>query len=172
MPIAAADIQYFGSMGSTAASGANANPNTWLGGTISTTAWAGGALNDLFDDTSSTENSAGDTEYRMIYVKNNHASISWTSVVAYITDNAGGATMAIGLDPAANGANSTTVVANEDTAPAGVTFSSPSTYGTGLSIGTLTAGQIKGIWVRKAVAANTTATASDGFTLNVDGDTT
>lgn len=82
MPIVAGDIEYRLSGGA-----ANTSPAASLGGAMSTV--GGGVittavLNNLFDDVSSTEATAGDIEYRGFYVKNNHGSITWESVVAWI----------------------------------------------------------------------------------------
>lgn len=61
-------------------------------------------------------------------------------------------------------------VANENTAPSGVTFSQPSNLAGGLSIGDVPAGQHKAIWVRRTVNA-AAAVASDSFALRVQCDT-
>jgi hypothetical protein len=56
--------------GNTTASSANAS----LGDQISTTAWAGGSLNDLFDDISGAENAASTVDYRGIFVHNSNSA--------------------------------------------------------------------------------------------------
>lgn len=170
MPIVSGDIQFRLSGG-----GANSNPNASLGGVMSSTAWAGGALHDLFDLITGDENAASDVEYRCVYVRNGHATLTWEAVKAWLTAAvAGGANLEIGLDPAGAGNGSTTgvaaVAADENTAPAGVTFSAPSTKATGLSIGNLTAGQAAAIWFRRS-ATNSAPLDDDGATLNVEGDT-
>ena len=48
----------------------NSDPNASLGGTHSSVALSGTAMNNLFDDVSSGEASAGDTEYRAIDITN------------------------------------------------------------------------------------------------------
>jgi hypothetical protein len=68
---------------------------------MSSTAWAGGTLHDLFDVISGDENAASDVEYRCIYIRNNHATLTWPSPVVWVSaETAGGANIAIGLDPA------------------------------------------------------------------------
>ncbi len=54
--------------------------------------------------------------------------------------------------------------------PAGITFSAPTTKGTGLNLGSLNAGQVRAIWIRRT-AANTVAVSNDGATIRVEGDT-
>ena len=165
MAITSADIDWFLSGGA-----ANSDPDASLGGAQSSTAWAGGVANDLFDDISGNENADSDVEYRCVYVENGHATLTAQSSVLYISaETAGGADIAIGLDPAGVDGTATTI-ADEDTAPVGVTFTAPTTEGTGLSIGDLTPGQSQAIWIRRT-AANTSAVASDGATLTFKCDT-
>ena len=51
-----------------------------------------------------------------------------------------------------------------------LSFSAPTTYAGGLSIGDLAAGAHKAVWVRRTVNAGAAAYA-DSFTLRVQGDT-
>jgi hypothetical protein len=138
-----------------------------LGRYISTTAWAGGAANDLFDDITGAENAASTVDYRCIFIYNSNAYIS--------AEVAGGASIAIGPDTtAASTLGSATAqaltIANETTAPAGVTFTAPTTAATGIALGTIGVGQVKAFWVRRT-AANTAALSGDGVTLSCSGDT-
>ena len=161
-----------GSAGDTTAGTANGS----LGKYASTTAWAGGSLNDLFDDISGAENAASTVDYRGIAVLNNNASNVFENPVIYISaETAGGASIALGVDTTAasakGGASAQLLtIANETTAPAGVTFSSPTTLGTGLALSNIAVAFVKGIWIRRT-AANTSALSADGFTLAIAGDT-
>ena len=159
--------------GNTTASAAS----TSLGDQISTTAWAGGSLNDLFDDISGAENAASTVDYRCIFVHNSNASNALENAVVYISaETAGGASIAVAVDGTAasaigSGSAQAVTIANETTAPAGTGgFSSPTTLGAGLSLGTIAAGSCKGIWIRRT-AANTAALSGDGVTIAVGGDT-
>lgn len=170
MPIASADIKTYLSGGAT-----NTNPNASLGGVISSTEWTGGTLHDLFDVVTGDENAAQESEYRCIYVKNTHASLTWLGVKVWISaETAGGANAAIGLDPAGNGNGSTTgvatTIANEDTAPTGVSFSSPTTKAAGLTIGDLGPGQCRAVWIRRTTT-NSAPLDNDSVTLTFEGDT-
>ncbi len=177
MPIVAGDIKW--KLSVTTGPGntnAQADPNLSLGEFMSSTAWAGGVVHDLFDAVSGAENAASDVEYRCVFIHNDHATLSLTLTKVWITAAvASGADVAIGLDPAgAKAEDSATAqaaeIVAEGNAPAGVSFSAPATYAGGLSIGTLPAGQCYGVWVRRT-CANTGAVANDGATLNVQGDT-
>jgi hypothetical protein len=160
MPIVSADIQYRLSGGA-----ANASAAASLGGAKSSVVVPSG----LFDDVSSAESAAGDTEYRCFYVHNNHGTLSLQSAVVWISANTTGNRIAIGVGTAAiNGTEQT--VADESTAPTTVTFSQPSTKGTGLALGTIPAGQHKAVWIRRVVAAASGA-ANDTYTIRAEGDT-
>lgn len=170
MAIADSDIQFRLSGGAS-----NSNVNLSIGGVMSSTAWAGGVLHDLFDVITGDENAASTVDYRCVYVRNGHGSLTWSSVKAWLSAvTAGGADIAIGLDPAGVGNGSTTGVAatpaNETTAPAGVTFSAPTTKGTGLAPASVPSANAFALWIRRT-AANSAAAASDGATISVQGDT-
>lgn len=175
--IIAAEILWKRSV--TAAAGnttAQPDPNASLGDQISTTEWTGGSLNDLFDDVSAAENAASDVEYRCIFIHNNNGANVYENPVVWLSGEvAGGASIAIGVDPTAASAvgaaapQAVTVV-DENTAPAGVSFSAPTTQGAGIALGNIPQGQCRAIWVRRT-GANTAALSNDGVTLSVSGET-
>lgn len=148
-----------------------------LGKYVSTTAVATGA-NGLFDDISGAENAASTVDYRCVFVLNNHATLALQNPVVYLSaEVSGGAGIAIAVDniaaSAKGGASAQAAeITSETTAPSGVgSFSSPTTSGTGLSLGSsLAAGQVRAVWVRRT-AANSAAIDADGVTLAVAGDT-
>lgn len=170
MPIVASDIQYRLSGGAS-----NTDPNAALGGAIST---AGGGLittdtlNNVWDNVSGAESSSGDTEYRAIFIKNNHGSLSLTGAKVWISSNTTSADDTIEIALAGEGINNTIeTIANESTAPAGESFSAPTSFGTGLSIGTLAAGQAHGVWIKRIVSAAAAAANANPYTLSVQGET-
>mgnify|MGYP007046557095 CR=1 FL=1 len=119
---------------------AQTDANASLGKYISTTQWTGGSANDLFDDISGAENAASTVDYRCIFVHNSNAANALQNAVVYLSSEvAGGASIAVGADTtAASALGSASAqaleVANETTAPSGVSFSSPTTAGAGLSL--------------------------------------
>lgn len=159
-----------GSAGDTTAG----TPAGSLGGFTSTTVLSAGA-NGLFDNVTGAENAASDVEYRAFDVLNNHATLTLESAVVYLSaEVAGGTVVAIGVDPVGpvakgSGAQGASI-ADEQTAPAGVSFTAPTTVGTGLALGSIAPGQIRRVWVRRT-AANTAAVDADGVTFAVYGDT-
>lgn len=167
MPIVQADIKFYLSGG-----GANSDVNASLGGAISSTEITTAVLHNLFDQVSSAESSAGDVEYRCIYVENTHATLTLQNAAAYISVNTPSPDTSsdIGLGTSAVDGTEQTV-ADEDTAPAGVSFSAPANVGAGLSIGDLAPGQHKAIWIRRTINSAAAAYNSDGATVNVGGDT-
>jgi hypothetical protein len=176
MPLANTDIQLKLSTQSGAAGNTTAStPAASLGKYISTTDWSAGT-NTLFDDVSGAENAAAESEYRCIFVRNAHATLTMLSAVVYLSaEVSGGAVTAIGVDTTAASAIGASAaqalsVANEDTAPAGVTFSAPTTVGTGIALGDIPAGSCRAVWIRRTTA-NTAAIDADGVTLAVACDT-
>lgn len=162
MPIVSTDIKFRLSGGAS-----NTDPAAALGGDKSST----DAASTIFDDVSSAEATAGDIEYRCVYVHNNHGSLTLQGAKVWIQTQTPSADtdVAIGLGSSAvNGTEQT--VANEGTAPTSVTFSAPSSFAGGLTIGDIPAGQHKAVWVRRTVNAGAAA-ASDSFALRVQGDT-
>lgn len=160
MPIISTDIQYRLSGGA-----ANSNANASLGGAKSSNVVPA----NLFDDVNSSESAAGDIEYRCFYVHNNHGSLAMQNAVIYIQSNTTANRISIGVGTAAiNGTEQT--VADESTAPSGVTFSQPATKGAALALGNIPAGQHKAVWVRRSIAAASGA-SNDTYNFRVDCDT-
>jgi hypothetical protein len=126
-----------------------------------------GGLHELFDEVQPAEAAAGAIEYRCILIDNVHSSESFVGLKAYLSSNTTSAdtTLAIGLDP--NGTLDTIPkVATETTAPAGVTFSSPSSVATALALGDLAPGaDVIGLWLRRTVTAGAAPLLSDAAVL-------
>lgn len=166
MPITSTDLKFRLSGGA-----ANSNPNASLGGAKSSTE-IGTGLHNLFDQVGSAETTSGDTEYRCFYVHNAHATLALENAVIYIQSNtpSGDTSVEIAVGSAAvNGTEQT--VANESTAPTGVTFSSAANLGAALALGNIPAGQHRAVWVKRIVNAGAAAYNDDQVTLRVQGDT-
>lgn len=165
MPIASTDIKEYKST-------FTANSITSLGGAITATEITTDTLNNLWDDVASTESSSGRTEYRCYYVKNTHGSLTYKNVEVYINSNTPSAdsSVEIGLGTSAvNGTEQT--VADETTAPVGVTFSTAAGSGNALVIGDIPAGEHKAIWVKRIISAAANAYTEDEYEIAYDGDT-
>jgi hypothetical protein len=167
MPIASSDIDFRLSGGA-----ANADPNAALGGAKSSTEITDATLHNLFDIVSSAEGSAGDTEYRCFYIHNSHATLSMLSSKVWIQTQtpSGDTSVEIALGTAAVNATEQTV-ADESTAPTGVSWSTAANEGAALSIGDIPAGQHKAVWVKRIVGAAAAAYNTDSVVLRVKCDT-
>jgi hypothetical protein len=132
---------------------ANSDPLLSLGGTKSSVSYDSDVSNSIWDNVSGTEKTTGDVEYRCWYLHNNSSSTLVATVIwiSSQTDSTGDV-IDIGLDPIGKNGTATTI-ANESTAPAGVTFSRPSSFNAGLILGDLAAGQHYAIWERRTVTA-------------------
>lgn len=177
MPVVAADIKSKLSINTGPGnSTAQPDPNDSLGGFMSSTELTDATTHNLFDVISGDDNAGSVVDYRVYFVHNSHATLTLFGAKAWLSSEvAGGASAAIALDGtgkvAYNAAGAQAErIANETTAPAGESFSSPTTKGAGLNIGDLAAGQVIGIWVRRT-AANSAALDNDGVTIKVEGDT-
>lgn len=166
MAITATDITFYLSGGA-----ANSDPNASLGGIISATAMGTG-LHNLFDQVSSAESSAGDTEYRCFYVKNSHATLTMQVSIAWIEANTPSTGTAVRIALGTSAVNvAEQSVANESTAPTGVTWSSAANEGAALSIGDIPPNQFKAIWVERVINPGTGAYNDDQCTIRVKCDT-
>ena len=150
----------------------NTDPNAALGGVKSSTAVTDNSLNNFWDNVSGTESAAGDTEYRCGYFHNAHATLTAENVRIYISTDTTSATeeVDIGLGTAAINATEQTV-ADESTAPSGVTFSHPTTYAGGLASANIPAGQHRSVWFRRVVNAATAAKNNNTYVAKCDCDT-
>lgn len=177
MAITAADVDYYFSVSAAAGDTTAGTAAGSLGDQISTTVVPNATLHALFDKVTGDESAAGDIEYRCIFIRNNHATLTWENVVVWLSaETAGGATAAISVDTTATSdADSASAqaktIADENTAPASQTFTAPTTKGTGLSIGNLAPDEVHAIWIRRTVAAATAAANNDGVTIRCEGDT-
>ncbi|MCU1590648.1 MAG: hypothetical protein JWP11_1904 [Frankiales bacterium] len=176
MAIAAADIKYRLTIKTGVAGNAAAqpDPNQSLGKYASTTDIVDATSLNLFDAISGDENAASTVDYRAFVVYNSHGTLTWQNPKVWISaEVASGASVAIGLDPigvAAIAAILGTSIVDESAAPAGVTFSSPTTKAAGLAPASVPAGSAFIVWVRRT-AANTAAVDADGATFSAQGDT-
>ena len=167
MPISGANLKWYLSGGAS-----NATAAASLGGARSTTTVV---PTGLFDAITGAEAAAGDTDYRCAYVRNEDSDADgWIAPVIWIDSNTPSTdtTLAIGLDPAGKNATATTI-ANEDAVPAGVTFTSPSTKGTGLSLPGAPYAQndFVAVWFRRTINVGAVSVASDPATVEHEGDT-
>jgi len=166
MPIISTDIVYRLSGGAS-----NTDVNASLGGAKSSTS-VGTGLHNLFDVVGSAEAATGDTEYRCVYVHNNHGTLTMQAAKIWISSNTPSTDTSVEIALGSSAVNGTeTSVANENTAPSGPTFSAPASEGAALSIGDIPAGQHKAVWIKRIVNTGAVAYNNDTATLTVKCDT-
>lgn len=175
MPIVEADIKYYLS-GASADGGAQVDPDASLGDYRSSSEVVDAMLNNLLDNVSGDEAASGDVEYRAIFVKNTHATLTWQNVILWIVaqPDARGVkeSFEVGIEPpSAQPDGNIQTIADESTAPSAITFSAPSTKGEGISIGDLAVGYIYGIWVKRIVPVGTEVKDSAQVQIRCEGDT-
>lgn len=166
MPISSSEIKFYLSGGAS-----NSDPLASIGGAISSTL----ALQNLFANVNSTDAASGKTYYRCIYVKNTNATLTWENAKIWFQSNTPSTTTEAYMALDGNGLNATAEgpKADQYTAPSGEVFNSPapSSAATALTLGNIPAGQYYAVWIKLVVDAASVATANDGFTIRVVGDT-
>jgi len=166
MPVITADFT-----GRLSGGASNAVGNASLGGVKSSNA-SPTTVDGLFDAVSAAQAVAGLVEYRCIYLHNASGADTMIAARAWVISNTplAGTTLDIGVGTSAvNGTEQT--IANEATAPVGVTFSAPAAAASGLALGDIPAGQHRALWLRRTVTAGSGSSASDGWNLGFDCET-
>lgn len=162
--------------GSAGNSQAQATPDNSLGKYISTTQMTDNTLGNLFSVITGDQNAASEVTYRCLFIHNAHATLTLIAPKLWVVGQvSGGADAAIGVDTTAasalaNASAQALTIANGTTAPAGVSFSAPSSKATGLSLSDIGPGQVKAFWVRRS-ATNSSPLNTDNIEFAVEGDT-
>jgi hypothetical protein len=127
-------------------------------------------VENLFDSLGSGQAQAGRVQYRGLIVKNNSAYAMYGGAV-WIASNTPfpDDQVEIGIEALANGALQQ--IANDTTAPSGVTFSLAGSEGAALSLGNLAAGGGYGVWVKRTVTPTQNRYADNNFVISVKADT-
>jgi hypothetical protein len=154
----------------------NSDPTLSIGGAKSSVVLSTTQLNNLFDNTTGDEASAGCDEYRLLYIQND-GTTTWVDPVMWITeqpnvsDVATGETLEFGMS--AQGKNAAaTAIANVNTAPAAVSFDDPATKGTGtaLSAPDYAQNDYIGVWFHKHTPASQAVKVGSVCSWSVSGD--
>lgn len=145
---------------------ANSNPNTSLGGVHSSVALSVTAMNNLFDDVTPAQASAGSTEYRAIDVTNTGDALSAVTKV-FMNPETSSTSTQLDMGIEASPLGSTLSIVNESTAPAAVSFAHYNT-GSKLTLPDIAAGAYCRVWVRRVVSASAPNTSNDTGTFTVE----
>lgn len=137
-----------------------------LGGAATATQVSATALNNIFDNVSPDEATAGDVEYRAIDIKNvGDATAAGVQVYCDGTPNTGtDIQFAIEASPL----GSTQAIANESAAPTISGSFTAYTTGSRLSLPDIPAGSYVRLWLKRIVNAACPNMANDGTTITVE----
>lgn len=155
---------------------ANTDPNDSIGGAMSTD--PGGVIvsdtdNNDMDDITSTEALNGIVIYHGYFYSNEiiSDSLTWTNPVFWIESQTSSGDTDVSIAIANEAKNlPIEVLANEEVAPVGPSFTSPANKAAGISIGSLDQNDNRGHWVRYNVSPNSGSTV-DAYTIKAEGDT-
>jgi hypothetical protein len=140
----------------------NADPALSYGGAISSNAIGG----NLFDPVENAERNAGLQDYRVIYVHNDDTDDG--VAVAYIQNQLeSGREIALGVPTQAAGVT-VTAGASDVATPAGVTFLTPTTALTAVSLGTIGAGSYRGLWLRRTINAAIPVDPTNSYSIKIE----
>lgn len=148
----------------TSATTAGGTPKSWSSGGRPSNSQPSSNLNGFWDAIGQTQNDNGYTDYRCLFVYNT-LGFTIQNVQVSLGNRGGGANVSVALSSVATNtfANyQTAVIANEGTAP-----SITGAYGSTVTIGTLTAGQVKAVWLKREV--NRGEGGTDDCTVLVSG---
>lgn len=169
MTISGTNLKWYYSGGAT-----NDDPALSIGGTKSSVALASSSLNNLFDDVTGDEASGGHDEYRLLYFHNEDANADGLidPLLWITTQPPGDDDLSVGLSAQGKNAEAT-AIANDHTAPAGVSFSAPATKGAGLALPSppYHEDDYIGVWFMRHVPASSTVEVDDECAWAVEGDT-
>lgn len=159
MPIVAGDLKFYLTGGA-----ANADPAASLGGVISSVQFTDNSAQNLFNNVTPAEAAAGSVKYRALTFKNTSAFTAYAaSIYISLETPSPNTTIAIAYD-----STGTQSIADEDTAPTGLSFSTPISFATAIALGDMAAGAVKRIWFKRTVTAGAASVAdSSKWTVTV-----
>jgi hypothetical protein len=152
MAIVAGDLKMYLTGGA-----ANADPAASLGGATSSVQFTDNTLDKLFASVGPAEALSGATKYRALTFKNTSALTAYAASIHISQETTSGdTTVEVAYD-----ATGTQDVADEDTAPVGLSFSTPLSLATAIALGDVVAGGTARIWFKRIVSASAAAVAAD-----------
>ncbi|MHA2012777.1 MAG: hypothetical protein ACTSWG_10460 [Candidatus Helarchaeota archaeon] len=193
MSVQSSDIKFY-LTGAVSDGGAQSDPNASLGGYRSSTEIISAQVNNLFDNISSAEASAGDTDYRCICVKNTSLEtlynvVTWLSAendpdgiqqfsfaieVPQTADLTDGDAQTIGDEDSAPTVNTT---GHNGTGSGISDWSTATSKGSGVSPDQgahdddLDQDEIMFIWIKRVISAGAPARTGLSGTIKIEGDT-
>jgi hypothetical protein len=169
MTVSNSNLKWYYSGGAT-----NDDPSLSIGGVKSSVPLASSALNNLFDDVTGQEAVDGEDEYRLLYFENIDTDVNGLAdpLLWISTQPPGDDDLGVGIADAGKSGEET-AISDEFTAPADVSFSAPTSKGTGLALpdGPYVQNEYVGVWFKRHVPSGSGVTLSDACVFIVEGDT-
>lgn len=155
MAITASDIKFYKSDGTDS-----------TGGAISATEITDNTLNNLFDDVTGDEASSGAVEYRKIFVKNTHGSLTWQDVKVWISSLTASTDDEIDI-------SETTDITGTNATGGGQSYVRPTSkvHADVLTLGNIAAAGYAAIWIRRTVGTGASAYDANSGQIKAEGDT-
>jgi len=152
---------------------AQPSPADSYGGFVSQTPWPNSTGESLFPAVPS-DAATGSVQYRCVFLYNVSNADTWYAVKVFSSAQPTSGFVSLGVDPAGvvSRTSATAQAARpvaSSVAPAGVSFSTPTTYDTGISVGDIGPNQGRAIWVRRQTGAVPTTTATATFSITASG---
>lgn len=193
MAIISTDLKKY-LTGASSDGGAQSNPDASLGNYHSSTEITSGNDNNVFDDVSGAEASAGSTDYRVIAIKNTHATLDLTDAKVFVStdDSNSDTTYSLCLERPQSSltAGNAQTLSDEDTAPdlsnttyhtggAWTASTTCNSYANGLAVGPLDStgdadlksGEIIFVHIKRVIGSSAAAASGVSFTIRIQGDT-
>jgi hypothetical protein len=153
MAIVAGDLKLYLTGGA-----ANADPTLSLGGVTSSVLFTDNTLDKLFASVTPAEGLAGSVKYRALTFKNTSALTAYAAAI-YIAQETTSTDTTVALAYDATGTQS---IVNENTAPTGLSFSTPLSLATAIALGDVLAAGVARIWFKRTVTAAAVLAADQG----------
>jgi len=135
----------------------NADTTLSLGGVTSSVQFTDNTLDKLFASVGPADALAGAVHYRALTFKNTSALTAYAATVHISQETTSvGTTVAIAYD-----STGTQSVVDEDTAPIGLSFTTPLSLATAIALGDVAAAAVRRIWFRRTVTAGAAAATAD-----------
>jgi len=152
MAIIAANLAFYLTGGAT-----NTLPAASLGGTTSSVAFTDNTLDKLFASVGPADALAGAIHYRALTFKNTSALTAYAATIHISQETtSAGTTVALAYD-----STGTQSVVDEDTAPIGLSFSTPLSLATAIALGDVAAAAARRIWFKRTITASAAAATAD-----------
>jgi len=146
----------------------NSDPTASLGGAMSSTAVTNSSDENLFENIDLADAVAGETYYRCIYLLGN--GFDYTALKAWISGGTPSLGTKIYIALGTSGVDGTEqTIADENTSPTSVIFTSPTSESSGVAIPDLDDAEYHAIWFKLVLSAGAGGYDTDYFRLSVGG---